>query len=129
MFLNTERLHQISRVVVMTQSVMIFEMFSSTSNSTLTLYMQYVRTSIQTLTLLCSIQSTLSMASSSMMQLCAEVEQQGYKSILEDALVLMCDRDEQHLVQVKACHPDHNMQPVFTIQVIQHLYRMNLCIM
>jgi len=36
--------------------------------------------------------------------------------------VLVCDRDEQHLVQVKACHPDHNMQPVFTIQVTQHLH-------
>ncbi|KAL0023706.1 hypothetical protein WJX79_005184 [Trebouxia sp. C0005] len=46
----------------------------------------------------------------------SEVEQQGYKSILEDAFVLVRDRDQQHLVQVKACHPDHNMQPVFTIQ-------------
>lgn len=56
------------------------------------------------------------------MQPCAEVEQQGYKSILEDAFVLVRDRDQQHLVQVKACHPDHNMQPVFTIQVMQHLH-------
>ncbi|KAL0020687.1 hypothetical protein WJX77_000534 [Trebouxia sp. C0004] len=46
----------------------------------------------------------------------SELEQQGYKSILEDAFVLVHDRDEQHLVQVKACHPDHDMQPVFTIQ-------------
>ena len=56
------------------------------------------------------------------MQSCAELEQQGYKSLLEGAFVLVCDRDEQHLVQVKACHPDHNMQPVLTIQVIQHLH-------
>jgi len=60
------------------------------------------------------------MATLSMMQPCAEVEQQRYKSILEDAFVLVHDRDQQHLVQVKACHPDHNMQPVFTIQVIQN---------
>ena len=35
--------------------------------------------------------------------------------------MLVHDSDEQHLVQVKACHPDHNMQPVFTIQVMLHL--------
>ena len=62
------------------------------------------------------------MATWSLMQSCAELEQQGYKSLLEGAFVLVCDRDEQHLVQVKACHPDHNMQPVLTIQVIQHLH-------
>lgn len=49
------------------------------------------------------------------------MEQQGYQSILEGAFVLVHDSDEQHLVQVKACHPDHHMQPVFTIQVMLHL--------
>jgi len=51
MFLNTERLYQISRAIVMTQSAIMFETLSSTSISTGTLYTQYVSTSIGTLTL------------------------------------------------------------------------------
>lgn len=47
----------------------------------------------------------------------AALKQEAYRSILEGVFVMVCDKDHDHLRQIKASHFDDRLEPVFVTQV------------